>query len=1623
MRFFAALILGLCAAAQPCAAASLSQPKYPRESPKIPSDTLAQGRLAAALREAVESPQAARPPAIRTEPAGDVAIDFTPNSRPIAVLEEALRLEQQREWRRAAELFQRLINEVPDELCRRDPRLYVPIRAFVEARIAAFPPEGLAAYRDQVGRQAEEMFQAAVASGDLTKLEVVATRFLLSSRGDDALDRLATAWLAHGEPGRALRAWQRLLRVCPDPDVDLRSLAVKLAACCERLGHPEAARQIVQRAIAVLGPEATIILGGRPIKFPELFTALGGSTLAIGNWQLAIEAPDPRSWPVLGGDVTQARIASKPVRPGALAWSDTIQPKPMADAPDPPSAVRRIRFPRIELRSTEPPVTVLPILAGGRTLFPARRGLIARDLETGKLLWEWPWPTEQGEGRAVGPFSAAAHAVGPFAAVSYAVGQWVCSASADMAFCSVPAQSTERSMNLDLRGELVALDLATGAVRWRFGVRPSGRRWAEERAEARTPNGPAADEPDAPAEAGAWFVAPPLPCSNSLVAAVRGGRGSEEYHLLGLRPSDGRVLWRTFLASRSSDPWMRVGLYQNWFEGMPAEAEGLVVACAAGGIVGAVELATGRVQWLARYDQWENRSLRPRSTREGWRTPGVAIADGTVYVAPPDSDFLYAFDLASGQTLWRREREGHRYFVGVADRRAYVAGVHASCLGPRGDVEWDLSLPAAIAGRPVLAGQVVHIPLAGGILFLDAATGDELAKTSWDDWKKSGGPTWSADIASGDLLIAGGRLHVATRSTLNVFEPLASQGDLERAVAAEPKNPAAHYALGLDRHWAGDLRRAAQSLERALALAERQPGAFSEAARADARRRLASCHEAIARLDEVNGRPDSTLESYRAALRYTVAGPAKSRLYLRIASLSHALKRWDPAVASYQDALAVAEMGGPSWERARAGVDEVLREAGREPYAPFEKQANAALRRAAENESRLKAGLQAESPVKDLLDVARLYPNSRAAPLALVRLAERSPAGEAQMWNCQLVRNHPDSPHAPAALHALAAAYSKAGARAMARGALATLRRKYPTWRPATEGVRVPRPSSDLGVPDSTLKQELERGTREKTLDPEAFLAAHPHKTREAAEAALSPPFRIEWNVGQDYGSSDLYVVGDPEASDDVLFLLAGRSFEARAVRDGSRRWADRPAWIGIRIESAERPGGGVNIVSLMPDAPAERAGLHPGDIIVSLDDQPVRDSEQLITTCSAKRAGTPAQVVILRDQERLTLPVTLGDRPSQRGETSLAPTAFLGLCGENALIRRPTRLDAIRAQDGHRAWSLPVNETDERASRPDQGRASVAAPGIAVWADARGRLTGIDPATARTLWTASLDDATPQDMTLWEHGLVVVSASPPALCLVNPFDGDVLLRAGDRQAVGAPVFALDTEGRLCYAMGSTLAGYDTRSPRGGRPPWSVRVPNFLAKHVWAAGTVLVAHGLDARGNEVFECRNLATGDPVWSLPAQGAETFQEAALEPDALYVVSRAANRTMLRRIETSTGKVAWTHEVPRGEELDAWEPSAAALLLGITATDDVGARQARVVALNKLTGAPQQRLDLGHGELVSLTRLGASIYAVFREDPRSPDADLPAPPRGAVAIDPIGEGLLERPQFRVIRIVGSL
>ena len=74
----------------------------------------------------------------------------------------------------------------------------------------------------------------------------------------------------------------------------------------------------------------------------------------------------------------------------------------------------------------------------------------------------------------------------------------------------------------------------------------------------------------------------------------------------------------------------------------------------------------------------------------------------------------------------------------------------------------------------------------------------------------------------------------------------------------------------------------------------------------------------------------------------------------------------------------------------------------------------------------------------------------------------------------------------------------------------------------------------------------------------------------------------------------------------------------------------------------------GLLLVSVEPGGPAQKGGLHQGDTIVGLENNPVRHLDDLLALLSWERAGSVATVRILRGGQALELPVTIGEHGSR---------------------------------------------------------------------------------------------------------------------------------------------------------------------------------------------------------------------------------------------------------------------------------------------------------------------------------------------------------------------------------------
>jgi serine protease Do len=93
--------------------------------------------------------------------------------------------------------------------------------------------------------------------------------------------------------------------------------------------------------------------------------------------------------------------------------------------------------------------------------------------------------------------------------------------------------------------------------------------------------------------------------------------------------------------------------------------------------------------------------------------------------------------------------------------------------------------------------------------------------------------------------------------------------------------------------------------------------------------------------------------------------------------------------------------------------------------------------------------------------------------------------------------------------------------------------------------------------------------------------------------------------------------------------------------------------WLGVMIQDVNRdlaesfgldkPAGAL-VAQVVEDSPAEAAGILPGDIIVEFDDREIDLSGDLPHLVGRVRAGTEVDLVVVREGERITLPVNVGE-------------------------------------------------------------------------------------------------------------------------------------------------------------------------------------------------------------------------------------------------------------------------------------------------------------------------------------------------------------------------------------------
>jgi serine protease Do len=135
----------------------------------------------------------------------------------------------------------------------------------------------------------------------------------------------------------------------------------------------------------------------------------------------------------------------------------------------------------------------------------------------------------------------------------------------------------------------------------------------------------------------------------------------------------------------------------------------------------------------------------------------------------------------------------------------------------------------------------------------------------------------------------------------------------------------------------------------------------------------------------------------------------------------------------------------------------------------------------------------------------------------------------------------------------------------------------------------------------------------------------------------------------------------------------------------------------------------GVILADVKPGSPAARAGLRPGDLVVSLDGKPMENGRQLQIGLYRHVVGEVVNIEVLRAGQQMTFPVAMTEREDRlSGLTSSDPRPYLvsrlGILGVNLDAGLAEMLPAVRVRAGVVVASMVAGAIDARSGGLAQG-------------------------------------------------------------------------------------------------------------------------------------------------------------------------------------------------------------------------------------------------------------------------------------------------------------------------------
>jgi serine protease Do len=177
--------------------------------------------------------------------------------------------------------------------------------------------------------------------------------------------------------------------------------------------------------------------------------------------------------------------------------------------------------------------------------------------------------------------------------------------------------------------------------------------------------------------------------------------------------------------------------------------------------------------------------------------------------------------------------------------------------------------------------------------------------------------------------------------------------------------------------------------------------------------------------------------------------------------------------------------------------------------------------------------------------------------------------------------------------------------------------------------------------------------------------------------------------------------------------------------------------WIGVQIQPVNadiadslglKTAEGALVAEPQPDGPAVKAGIQSGDVITSVNGQPVKDARDLAKRIGGMAPGASVKLGIVSKGTEKTVSLTLGELPREQRQAradsgdrdgsgtdvprlglSLAPADKVAGAGSDGVVVTQVDPDGPAAAQGFRTGDVILDVAGKRVTSPDEVRKAMA--------------------------------------------------------------------------------------------------------------------------------------------------------------------------------------------------------------------------------------------------------------------------------------------------------------------------